>query len=252
MSTAETLLAVSHAAQHTPRHATVIAHPAVARIAVIAALATLALVALGVITAEAHPGLPVAHAELNITMSVAVAFAAAQRHCRVSVAARLTLLAVASGRPILTLVADTWSLHARGMIVTAAVGPTVRSGPAKVAFALVIRCFAAISVDASLITGLGTILLAVAVEAALALTAEAAVSIGAECVGMAIVKAEIALVYVWTLRVRPAGLVRSQTAVPIFVDNRAAVDVGLIEITLHAHAGNGIIQTVAPAAAERV
>lgn len=241
MSTAKALLAVSHATQHTPRHAAVIAHPAVTWITVVTALATLAFVTFGVVTAEAHPGLPIAHVELNITVSVAIAFATTQRHCRVSIATRLALLAVASSRPVLTLVADTWSLHTCGMIVTTAVGPTIRSGPAEIAFALVIRCFAAISIDASLVTGLGTIFLTVAVEAALALTAEAAVSISAECVGMAIVKAEIALVYIWALRIRPAGFVCSQTAISILIDNRTAVDVRLIEITLHAYAGNGII-----------
>lgn len=73
------------------------------------------------------------------------------------------------------------------MIVTAAIGPTIRSGPAQVALALVIRRLAAISVDASLVTRLGTILLAVAVKTALALATEAAVSIGAERIRMAIV-----------------------------------------------------------------
>lgn len=138
------------------------------------------------------------------------------------------------------------------MIVAAAVGPAVGPGPAQITLALVIRRLAAVSIDASLVAGLGAVLLAVTVEAALALTAEAAVGVGAERVRMAVVQTEIALVHVRALRVRPAGLVGPQTAVPVLVDDQAAVDVGLIEVALHAHAGNGILQAVAPAAAERV
>lgn len=93
------------------------------------------------------------------------------------------------------------------MIVTTAVGPTIRSGPAQVALALVIRRLAAISIDASLVTGLGTILLTIAVKTALALATEAAVSIGAKRIGMTIVQAEIALIHIWALRVRPARFV---------------------------------------------
>lgn len=93
------------------------------------------------------------------------------------------------------------------MVITAAVGPTIRSSPAQVTLTLVIRRLAAISVDASLVTGLGTILLAVAVKTALALAAEAAVSIGAKRIGMTIVQAEIALIHIWALCVRPARFV---------------------------------------------
>lgn len=110
MSAAETLLAVVHAAQHSPRHAAVVAHAAVSRVPVIAAFAALTFIALGVVATEAHAGLPVAHAEFHVTVPVAVALAAAQRRRRVTVAARLALLAVASGRPVLTLVADARSL----------------------------------------------------------------------------------------------------------------------------------------------
>lgn len=73
------------------------------------------------------------------------------------------------------------------MIIAAAVGPTIRSGPAQVALTLVIRRLAAISIDASFITSLGTILLAIAIKAAFALAAVAAVGIGAKRIGMAIV-----------------------------------------------------------------
>lgn len=73
------------------------------------------------------------------------------------------------------------------MVVTSAVGPTIWSGPAQVAFTLVIRRLAAISVDAPLVTGLGTILLAITVKTTFALAAEAAVGVGAKRIGMAVV-----------------------------------------------------------------
>lgn len=136
------------------------------------------------------------------------------------------------------------------MIVAATVGPTIRSGPAQVTLTFVIRCLAAISVDASFVTGFSTILFAIAIKTAFALTTEAAVSIGAKRIGMTIVQAEIAFIYIRALCVRPARLVGPQTAVPILVDDCAAVDVSLIEIALHAHTGNRILQAVTPAAAE--
>lgn len=138
------------------------------------------------------------------------------------------------------------------MIVAAAVGPTIRPGPAQVTLTLVIRRLAAISVDAPLVTGLGTVLLAVSVKTTLALAAEAAVSISAKRVGMTVVQAEIALIHIRALCVRPAGLVGLQTAVSIVDDDRAAVDMGLIEIALHAHTGDGIFQAVTPATTERM
>lgn len=98
-------------------------------------------------------------------------------------------------------------LHARGVIVTAAVGSTIRPSPTEVAFAFVVRCFAAISINTSFVTSFGTVFLAIAVETALALAAKAAMRIGAKCVGMTIVKTKIAFVYIWTLRVRPTGFV---------------------------------------------
>lgn len=105
------------------------------------------------------------------------------------------------------------------MVVTAAIGPTVRSGPTEIAFALVVRCLTTISVDASLVARLRAVLLTVTVEAALALTTEAAVSIGAKRVGMTIMQAEIALVHIRTLRIRPAGLIGSETAVPVLIND---------------------------------
>lgn len=108
---------------------------------------------------------------------------------------------------------STYNLRAylltRRMIVTAAIGSTVWSSPAKIAFTFVIWRFAAISINASLVTGLSAVLLAITVETTFALAAEATVSIGAERVRMAVVQAKIAFIYVRALRVRPAGLVTS-------------------------------------------
>jgi len=162
----------------------------------------------------------------------------------------LLLILENSQNPLYFLYAIIVYLQARRMVITAAVGSTIRSGPAQIALTLVIRRFAAISVDASLIASLGTILFAIAIKTAFALTTKAAVSIGAKRIGMAIVQAEITFIHIRALRVCPARLISVQTAVSILVDDRTAIDMSLIEVALHAHASDRILQTIAPAAAE--
>jgi len=80
------------------------------RIPIITPFAALTLIALSVISAETHAGLPITNIKLHIAVPVAVAFATAQWGCRVSVTSCFTVFAVTSGGPILTLVADAWSL----------------------------------------------------------------------------------------------------------------------------------------------
>lgn len=110
VSATKTLFTIPFATQHTSGHTAVVAHSAVTRVPVVAPPATLTLIALGVIAAKTHAGLTIANAELHVAVSVTIALATAQRRGRVPVTSCLTFFTVASSRPVLTLVADTWSL----------------------------------------------------------------------------------------------------------------------------------------------
>jgi hypothetical protein len=102
------------------------------------------------------------------------------------------------------------------VVVTSAVCTAIGPSPTEVALALVFGCFATVAVDALLVAGLGAVLFAVAVKAALALAAITAVGVGAHGIRVAIVEPEIALVDVGTLGVGPTGIVSLQRTILVF------------------------------------